>query len=380
LSKYYVLLTGAKNNAGDFLIRERAITLLRRLRPDRELVNLDGWRPITDEQLELVNGAEALLLTGGPSVRPNMRPDIYALRPRLSDVRVPITTLGVGWRGPTGDWALTRHAAFSPASRELLERIREDGLRSSVRDYHTLNVLRRAGIGRVVMTGCPAVYAPDVVGGFRAPERLSTVSVSVGVRMAESAAMWRQTLALLRATRQAFEGARVVAVFHHSTDEAFTKAYGRPTPLFEAQRRLLAWLDSEGFEHVDVSGSAESMKVQYDSSDLHVGYRVHAHIYMTSMMRPSLLLAEDSRGSALKEVLGGHIVEAIEGTPNRIAAKVGRTLRSGLWDIKAPEAIAYEAVELLKGHLEAGWCKAKNATAAIAHHRPTMEAFVASLP
>src|SRR5690606_28549227 len=150
LSKYYVLLTGAKNNAGDFLIRERAIALLRRLRPDRELVNLDGWRPITDEQLELVNGAEALRLTGGPWGRPNMRPDIYVLRPRLSDVRVPITTLGVGWRGPTGDWALTRHAAFSPASRELLERIREDGLRSSVRDYHTLNVLRRAGIGRVV--------------------------------------------------------------------------------------------------------------------------------------------------------------------------------------------------------------------------------------
>src|SRR5690606_32660316 len=135
LSKYYVLLTGAKNNAGDFLIRERAIALLRRLRPDRELVNLDGWRPITDEQLELVNGAEALLLTGGPSVRPNMRPGVYSLRSRLEDIEVPITTLGVGWRSASGDWPRTRKVVFSPQSRELLDRMTHDGLSLSVRDY-----------------------------------------------------------------------------------------------------------------------------------------------------------------------------------------------------------------------------------------------------
>lgn len=380
MSGYYVLLTGAKNNAGDFLIRERAIQLLERYRPDRELVNLDGWRPLTDEQLEVVNGAKAVLLTGGPSIRPNMRPDIYALRPRLSDITAPITTLGVGWRGATGDWSLTRRTSFSPPSRELLDRIARDGLRSSVRDYHTLNVLRHAGLHDIVMTGCPALYAPGVNGGFAAPAKVDKVSVSIGVRMAQSPAMWRQTLALLRGARQAFPTAKVVAVFHHSLDEGFAKAYGRVNPLFTAQRRLVQWLNEEGLEHADVSGSAEAMKEHYEASDLHIGYRVHAHILMTSLMRPSLLLAEDSRGSALRDVLGGHVVEAIESTPNRFAAKVGRALRAELWDVRAPVAVVEDALEILRVDHENGWSRARNATAAVGNHRPAMEGFITSLP
>ena len=39
---YYVTLTGSRNNAGDFLIRHRAHNLLRDLRPDRDIVDMDS--------------------------------------------------------------------------------------------------------------------------------------------------------------------------------------------------------------------------------------------------------------------------------------------------------------------------------------------------
>ena len=42
----YVLLTGSRNNAGDFLIKHRAMALLRALRPDRELIDRNAWEPI----------------------------------------------------------------------------------------------------------------------------------------------------------------------------------------------------------------------------------------------------------------------------------------------------------------------------------------------
>ena len=50
----------------------------------------------------------------------------------------------------------------------------------------------------------------------------------------------------------------------------------------------------------------------YSKVDFHVGYRVHAHILMTSLAKKSILLAEDGRGIALKDVLGNGVIDAIE--------------------------------------------------------------------
>lgn len=45
MKDYYVILTGSKNNAGDFLIKYRAKKLFAALRSDREIVDLDAWKP-----------------------------------------------------------------------------------------------------------------------------------------------------------------------------------------------------------------------------------------------------------------------------------------------------------------------------------------------
>lgn len=45
MSKYYVLLTGSKNNAGDYLIEHRALNLLIARRTDFGFVDVSGWEP-----------------------------------------------------------------------------------------------------------------------------------------------------------------------------------------------------------------------------------------------------------------------------------------------------------------------------------------------
>jgi hypothetical protein len=57
---YYVILTGSKNNAGDFLIKYRAKKLFAALRPDRDIVDLDAWKPFDAATLELVSKATVL--------------------------------------------------------------------------------------------------------------------------------------------------------------------------------------------------------------------------------------------------------------------------------------------------------------------------------
>ncbi|MBE0472302.1 MAG: hypothetical protein IBX55_22680, partial [Methyloprofundus sp.] len=96
MSEYYVILTGSKNNAGDFLIKHRAKKLFEAIRPDREIIDLNAWEPIDDQKLALINASKALILMGGPALQRNMYPGIYKLPANLDEITVPIATMGIG--------------------------------------------------------------------------------------------------------------------------------------------------------------------------------------------------------------------------------------------------------------------------------------------
>ena len=53
----------------------------------------------------------------------------------------------------------------------------------------------------------------------------------------------------------------------------------------------------------DVGGDLSGI-IKYKSIDLHVGYRVHAHIDCLSRRRTSFLIHEDGRGAGVDDALG----------------------------------------------------------------------------
>ena len=57
------------------------------------------------------------------------------------------------------------------------------------------------------------------------------------------------------------------------------------------------------YEIDTISGSSEGFQ-QYETCDLHIGFRVHAHIYNLSMGTPSILINEDARGNGVNDALG----------------------------------------------------------------------------
>ncbi|WP_346961698.1 hypothetical protein [Clostridium sp.] len=57
-----------------------------------------------------------------------------------------------------------------------------------------------------------------------------------------------------------------------------------------------------GFEIEDLSYDLDKMAV-YDESDLHIGYRVHAHIYCLSHRVKSILIHEDGRGEGVSQAI-----------------------------------------------------------------------------
>lgn len=325
MTPYYVTLTGSKNNAGDFLIKYRAFRLFTAVRPDRAIVDLDGWLPIDEDRLRLVNGAAALILLGGPALQRDMYPKVYPLTESLQSIRVPIVSMGIGWKSTRGDWSDTADYALGRGTKALLNAIDRTGLRSSVRDFHTLNLLARRGYRNFCMTGCPAHYDLATI-GTEPPhwDGAGKVAFSLGVTFVRSrsmeAAMKRQILRV----RDAFHDRPFEVVFHHSLDPAaYLQVHGASRKHNEMHLRFSEWLKHNGIPHVDISGSAERMLEYYRGVSLHLGYRVHAHILMGSVSKPSVLFTEDGRGKATRDVMGGMVVD---GFCNVRTGKLARAL------------------------------------------------------
>ena len=308
MKNQYVILTGSKNNAGDFLIKHRAKQLFAEFRTDREIIDVDRWKPFTTETLDKVNESKALILTGGPALQEFMYPNLYKMG-NLDDIKVPIITMGVGWSSKSGDWKDTYTYKFSTQTRALLDRVENSGYLSSVRDYHSLNALHASGYQNFLMSGCPAYYSTAHIGkGFK-PYEIKKVAFSLGVMFNHSQSM--ETLVkenILRA-KEYFKEQEFEVVFHHSLDES-KRSNGVSKSLFDSQKKMEAWVQSQGVKCVDISGSAENLMNYYSGIDLHMGYRVHAHIFMNSISRATILLNEDGRGKSIRNVIGGITIDA----------------------------------------------------------------------
>lgn len=311
MSEYYVILTGSKNNAGDFLIKHRAKKLFEAIRPDREIIDLNAWEPIDDQKLALINSSKALILMGGPALQRNMYPGIYKLPANLDEITVPIATMGIGWKSIIGNWQDTYNYPLNETTIKLLDRIKADGLTSSVRDFHTLNVLASKGYDNFLMTGCPAYYdLGHIEKPFEYPEIINKVAFSLGVSFIHSSSMEKQMKAQILRLKAHFSGQTFEVVFHHALEaDKFLKTHGATATHNKRHNDFANWLASQNIAYVDISGSAENLINYYSQVDLHVGYRVHAHIFMNSVKKLSILISEDGRAKGSKSVISGMVID-----------------------------------------------------------------------
>ncbi|NUN95970.1 MAG: polysaccharide pyruvyl transferase family protein [Candidatus Omnitrophica bacterium] len=291
----YILLTGAKKNAGDFLIAHSAKRLFERFAPDRTFQELPSWLPVT-EHLDLINSAKALILCGGPAYQSGLGTRIYPILEDLDRIRVPIVSFGLGWKSFPGDDFDLKTFAFDSSSEPLLARIRNDFKYAGCRDYLTLRLLERLHFKNAWMTGCPAWYDPDCFGLPPAPpEKVERILFTP----AETPRFKTQSLAVLRLLRDLFPKAGGVCSFHRgwTVDEHTTEPHAaNAAAIKEAAERM-------GFEAWDASGTVEVMR-RYREFDFHVGYRVHAHFRFLSLRKLSFLIAEDGRGRGALDATG----------------------------------------------------------------------------
>lgn len=382
---YYVALTGSKNNAGDYLIKKRAFELLSWLRPDRTVVDYNSWEAITPEKLEVINKSKALLFLGGPALRKDMFSKIYNV-PELEAVKVPILSFAIGWKSNSGDWADSRNYPLHPDTLGLIRKAGAEGYHWGVRDYASLNAISSKGISGALMTGCAALYARPHLGetmSLKTRDQVKKVSFSLGVGFRNDKKLDKQQRELVLKLRDFFPHAAYTVVFHHGISEVYAKSEGASSAMLQDHLKLAEWLSKEGIKYKDISGSAEGLVEHYSDCDLHVGYRVHAHIFMSSISRPSVLINEDGRGKALSQVIPGLYFDAFD----RIVPKATtfERIKNKLNGKKASRFVVYENlpnefISNLNYEYENGFPRLGRTRAAIDQLFPTMERFIKELP
>lgn len=284
-----VTLTGAYKNVGDHLIRYRAHQLLKEF-VDSDIVNIDRLA-IKDSDYEIFNKAKMVILCGGPAYQKDIYPRIYPVD--LSRIKVPVIPFGLGYKAGLGQEKFKFNEASLPFVKELHSRLPN----SSARDIKTVQALNENGISNVTMTGCPAWYDLSKVQAQPTfPSKIKKIVFSSPANIDSN------SIESLRLIKQVFPQAKRSITYHHGVLIGTASKNQIKMSAYNVGAAALGILN--GYQIVNLREDLNKMFQVYDDCDLHVGYRVHAHLYCLSQKKPSILLSEDSRGVSQSITLG----------------------------------------------------------------------------
>jgi len=131
VKRYYIVATGAYNNAGDFLIAHRSKSLLQEIRPDRDIVEILRKKYCDKELIDLINNSEAILISGGPLIASSMWPGSLPFIDDFNKIDAPISIYSIGWRYSIGTRDRLINYSFSKSTLMFLDKIENNGFRNS---------------------------------------------------------------------------------------------------------------------------------------------------------------------------------------------------------------------------------------------------------
>lgn len=289
------LLSGAYKNAGDFLIVQRCKELLKYLYDDIEIKEYKRDKKL-DENIHEINKSDVLIIAGGPAYVKNLYPNKIPLVDDLDSIKIPIFAMAMGWKGKNDNQKTVYSYSFDELTIKLLKRIEHDGFSLGCRDIYTQRVLNNVGIKNTIMTGCAAWYDIKNINNLSLNDNnISKICISDPA----DPKYYNQFLDVIKFMKKRYSNANIRVIFHRGiTSDNFTS---------KKDEKKIQYICSEinkmGIKYLDIAYDYKGMSI-YDTCDLHIGYRVHAHIYNLSKRNKTILIEEDGRGAGVNHSLG----------------------------------------------------------------------------
>lgn len=280
--KKICLMGGAVVNAGDFLLEKRSYDLIRHFIPDSEITVLNRVKEDYSNKVDHLNSFDAIIFAGGPLYRPGLyRHQIpFVHRSLLKNVNTPIFFMGGGIKGSV------YRISYSELDKEFLNK---GECCLSCRDIYTYRFLRHQGF-KALMTGCPAWYDLDCINSVDISKFKDDQFGKICVSEPANDSNLPLLVGLLKHLRDKYPSSEIVLVNHREVKH-------------ELKIEFDELLKKDNISFANIAGSVDGFSV-YDNCDLHVGFRVHAHIYNLSKRNQTILFSEDIRGAGVNQTLG----------------------------------------------------------------------------
>lgn len=294
---HILLLSRPVINAGDYLFTAKSLEAFERLSP--QTVVETGH--ISDKfELSYLNGFTAVVAAGGPLYDNRFLTEEAFPVIKYAGSMVPkLHFMSNGWYGSDAGTSSLNNYRFENNVLTNLKLIQERGGTFSCRDFISEYVLRNNGINNVTMTGCTAWYdyaSLDVLKPIY-HEKIKKVIISdQGITKSSDRWGWKYTqmAEVIKLLKRMFSDAELVFTFNGGIHTKYSEAFNL---------RICDLLNANNISFYDISGSKEGFSL-YDQADLHVGFRMHSHIYCMSKRIPSVLISEDARGIGFNTAVG----------------------------------------------------------------------------
>ena len=281
----YAITIPTSTNVGDYLISQSAKRLIKEIKGDVEILEFPMQKDL-ESDLNQINQCNALIIPHFGIRDPGMYPETYRLVKDLKKIKIPIMPLGAGWKGFPGDINTVNTIEYSQKTVDFLKYISKQVNSILCRDYFTSQVLKKYGIDNTVMGGDVAWYDFDMMG-----KEMNRKKELKKIVFTTPHAPWynEQAKKMVKMLNEMFPNANKICAMHSG--------------LGLEDNEIGEYAKSIGFELLDVSKDLEKIEF-YKKCDLHVGYRLHAHIFFLRNRNPSILLNEDGRGTGFSYTVG----------------------------------------------------------------------------
>ncbi|NNH18168.1 Polysaccharide pyruvyl transferase [Bordetella trematum] len=267
-------------NVGDQLITFSLLKMFRSRFPAYDPIIRFREESLDDIDPEAIKS----IVAPGFSVVDGTYPNLFSL---YSDVRRlrNFFPIGCSFQGIRPDESTFAGHQYSSETKEFLSSVVENIGPLMCRDELIVKMLLGNGIAAEYF-GDLAIYDEEKVGSeFIAPNSISSLVFTIQHHDKYD----EQSFSVLQMLSKKFANATRYVAYH-----------SRPN---RRSKKVAEFAVSLGFIPKELSGDVNNLSF-YDDIDLHVGYRLHGHIYFLRRRKPSVLLVEDARSFGFSRTRG----------------------------------------------------------------------------
>ncbi len=267
---------GSKN-IGDRLIEESTKKILYDVLGVSDFHTI--WREDIKNNVSLINQS-SIMVFACLAIRNDMFPRIYSMPESISDITIPLLVISAGTslsHSEIVSCELGSDASFDKATISGIRAIRSKSIGFSCRGEVTFNVLNQMQINDIAMIGDVAFYEPRFdEQRFKKINSIRKIAVSTP----HYPKIYKEHFFdLLFSLRQEFPKSEIHVIVHGTSDWLFSKNLEK----FNCEIHDIYMKD---LDSLDI----------YSEMDIHIGYRIHAHVSALKRRIPSYLFAIDGRG------------------------------------------------------------------------------------